>query len=139
MSPSARAAMSFTWSWPGTLILLAAVMFIMWTPVMPTADGLLFPVTSQIKFIDVKPVEGGLSVRMDFIKLRDCQYLGVAADREGIPIQFEPIAGDEPMTLPTGQRVSRPWFLGTEHLDGLRLRWAHRCSPFWITVTQGYP
>jgi hypothetical protein len=139
MSPSAKAAMRITWSWPGTIVLFVILTVVMLTPVMPTADGMFFPVTSKVEFLDIKPVEGGLSVRMKFNKLRDCEFLGVTIDREGVGIDFEPLIGGEPMTLPTGQRISRPWFIGTTNIDGIRLRWVHRCVIWWNTVTQGYP
>jgi hypothetical protein len=131
--------MLITWSWPGTIGLFVILAVVMLMPIMPTADGLLFPVTSKVEFVDIRPVEGGMSVRMKFNKLRDCEYLGVTIDRDGVGIDFEPISGGEPMTLPTGQRLSRPWFVGTGNLDGIRLRWVHRCVIWFNTVTQGYP
>lgn len=139
MSLSGNAAMRVTWSWPVTIILLVMGMLPLYGPLMPTIDGSLLPVTSKVQFVDVHPVEGGLSVRLQFKKLRDCEFLGVTADRDGVSVPFDPVAGGLPITLPTGDRVSRPWLLGTTDLDGIRIRWVHRCNVYYTTVTVGYP
>ena len=120
------------------VLIVLLVLPIVW-PLLPVLDGTLFPVTTKVQFIDVRPVDGGMSVRMQFVKKRDCQLIGQGVDREGIPIQFEPISGEEPITLPSGLRVSRPWFIGTDSLDGVRLIWVHRCSAWFTTITIGYP
>ena len=137
---TARRVIMVTWTWQVIAILFFLVMLPIWVPLMPVIEGTLFPVTGKVAFVDVHPVDGGLSVRLQFTKLRDCEYLGVAADRDGISVDFYPVAGGLPITLPTGDRLSRPWKIGTTNLEGVRLRWVHRCvSPFWTVWTIGYP
>lgn len=131
--------MEITWAWPTVILLLFFVLLPIYGPLMPVIEGQFLPVTSKVVFKNVTPVEGGLSVRMQFEKLRDCEFLGVTADRDGISVDFEPINGGLPITLPAGDRLSRPWLLGSTDLEGIRLRFTHRCGPWWITVTVGYP
>lgn len=127
------------WTWPGATTLLILVMVIIFWPLMPVLEGWAFPVTGKISFVDVVQTDGGLSARMKFNKFRDCEFLGVSADRDDVPIAMDPIHGGFPITLPTGQRLSRPWLIGTDSLEGIRVRWVHRCSPYWTTITMGYP
>lgn len=143
MPPAERRqfAVNFTWSWPAILTLLFFAMLPIWGPLMPPLEGALFPVTTKVKFVNVKAVEGGLVLRMSYVKLRDCQILGVSMDKNGVPIEFEPVAGsvDVLTTRGTGSQISREWFVGTDDVSDVRLRWAHRCNPFWIVVTIAYP
>lgn len=139
MSPSASRAMQIAWSFPGTFLLFLLLLLPGFSSVIPTLEGSLFPVTSKVEFVQITPVDGGLTARMKFTKYRDCEFLGVAADRDGISVSFEPVAGELPLTLPTGERLSRPWALGSPDFKGIRLRWVHRCNPYWTTVTVGYP
>lgn len=139
MSPSQRNAVRLTWAWPSVVLLLFFALLPVYGPIMPAIEGALLPVTSKVMFKDIMPVERGLAVRMQFTKLRDCEYLGVTADRDGRSVDFEPIAGGPPITLPAGDRLSRPWRIGVTDLEGIRLRWVHRCGPWWTTVTVGYP
>lgn len=134
-----RRVISATWSWPITVALLVLLMASIFGPLLPVLEGTFFPVTSKVEFVDPQAVQDGLIVRMKFTKYRDCEYLGVAADRDGISVDLEPVAGGLPITLPTGERLSRPWKIGTTDLKGVRLRWVHRCNPFFTTVTIGYP
>ena len=127
------------WTWPGATIVLMLLMLPIYGPMIPVVEGGLFPVTGKVEFIEVHPVEGGVSVRMKYTKLRDCEFIGVALDDNGFPVTFDPVAGGAPLTLPTGDRLSRPWLVGADTVDGLRLRWVHRCNPFWTTITVGYP
>jgi len=122
-----------------TMLLLA--MIPIWGPLLPPLEGQLLPVTSKVKFIEQMPVEGGLNVRMSYQKLRDCQILGVSMDKNGVPIEFEPVVGsiDTLVTRGTGPQISRLWFVGNDNVDDVRLRWIHRCGPWWTTVTVAYP
>jgi len=141
MSPSAKAMMWVTWSWPGTIALLFLILFPIYAPLLPVIEGQLLPVTGKIEFVDEGLSADGKSttLRMKFEKLRDCEYLGVTADQSNGPLDFAPVSGSTPITVATGERISQLWRIGTSHLDGVRIRWAHRCNPYWITVTVGYP
>ena len=142
MSPSAKAALSITWTWPTMVLLLILGMTPLVAPMMPQIDGHLFPVTSKVQFVNVKEVEGGLTVQMQYEKLRDCEYLGTTlTSSDGLPIPFAPAAvnASQPDTKATGQQLSRRWLVGASSLEGVRLRWVHRCQPFWITITDAYP
>ena len=46
---------------------------------------------------------------------------------------------DNLVTRGTGPQISRLWFAGTDDLTHVRLRFVHRCSPFWTTVTIAFP
>jgi hypothetical protein len=143
MSPHERRqfAVNFTWSWPAVLVLLVLAMLPIWGPLLPPLEGAIAPVTSKVTFIQQTPAEGGMTVRMSYTKLRDCEILGVSLDRNGVPIEFVPISGsvDTLVTRGTGPQISRQWFIGSDNLDGLRLRWIHRCNPLFTTITIAYP
>ena len=132
---------SVTWTWPVIIGLLILAMVPIWGPLMPPLEGQLLPVTTKVKFINTRPIEGGTILRMSYEKLRDCQILGVSMDKNGVPIEFEPVAGslDVLTTRGTGPQISREWFAGTDKLDDVRLRWVHRCSWLWTTVTIAFP
>jgi hypothetical protein len=139
--PSHKLALDLTWSWPVTLLLLFVALLPVYGPLMPPLEGQLLPVTTKVRFVNVTPAEGGLRVRMSYLKLRDCQIIGVSMDKNSVPIEFEPVAGsvDTLSTRGTGPQISREWFAGTEDLDSVRLRWIHRCGPWWTTVTLAFP
>jgi hypothetical protein len=127
------------WSPLGLVIILLVGMIPVYWPLLPVLSGTLFPVTSKVEFVDVHEVDGGLSVRLKFEKRLDCAYVGAVVDENGLPIDFYPMSGGTPISLPTGERVSRPWFVGATDLKDIRLRWVHSCNPFFQTVTVGYP
>ena len=143
MSPHERRqlAINVTWTWPMVIILLVLSMLPAWGPLLPPLEGAILPVTTKVKFINVKPVDGGLAVRMSYQKLRDCQILGVSMDKNNVPIEFEPLVGsvDTLVTKGTGPQISREWFVGVDSVVGIRLRWIHRCGPWWTTVTVAFP
>lgn len=110
-------------------------------PLLGPIEGYLAPVTSKVTFVDVREFEGGTVLRMSYTKLRNCEIVGVSLDRFGAAIRFEPVA-DSKATLTTrgtGPQISREWFVDAKSLDGLRLRWFHRCSPLYVTETVAYP
>lgn len=143
MSPHERRllAVNVTWTWPTILLLLTLAMLPVWGPLMPPLEGMIAPVTSKVSFINAAPVEGGFTARMSYTKNRDCEIIGVSMDKNGVPVEFEPVAGslDALVTRGTGPQISRLWFIGNDDLNGLRLRWTHRCHPLWIVVTVAYP
>lgn len=141
MSRASNFVLSVTWSWPITLLLLFFAMLPIWGPLMPPLDGMVWPVTDKVRFTNQVAVDGGLNVRMAYNKLRDCQIIGVSMDNNGVPVDFEPVAGsiDTLSTRGTGPQISRLWFAGTDDLKGVRLRWIHRCNPLWETVTVAFP
>lgn len=127
------------WGWPVVVLLLFFALLPVYAPLMPSLEGAIRPVTSKIDFVDVKPYEDGLSLRMHYFKLQDCVYRSASADKDGVFVSFVPIAGGEPATYPTGERLSQPWKIGTTNLGDIRIRWVHECHPYWDTVTIGYP
>ena len=139
MSPLDRAIMRATWSWPSITLLLIVALFPFYGSQFPRFDGWLFPVTGKMTFSDVRPADGGVTVRLSYTKLRDCEYLGASMDHEGVSVDFYPVDGGVPTTLATGQHVSRPWFIGSPTVDGLHLRFVHRCNPLYTTVSDVYP
>lgn len=143
MSPHERRqfTINFTWSWPVMIVLLILAMLPIYGPLIPPIEGAIAPVTSKVTFIQQTPAEGGLTARMSYTKLRDCEIIGVSMDKNGVPIEFEPVVGstDNLSTRGTGPQISRLWFAGTDDLSGVRLRWYHRCNPFWIAVTVAFP
>lgn len=141
MSPTVRFAVQFTWTWPVTIILLIIAMIPVYGPLMPPIDGALWPVTSKVTFIEQRATEGGVIIRMRYVKNRDCELAGLALDRHGVPIEMDPVQNSENRltTRGTGLQVSREWFIAADSLDDMRLRFIHRCNPLWLTVTVAYP
>jgi hypothetical protein len=143
MSPheSRQFALSVTWTWPVVVSLLILAMLPVWGPLIPPLEGMIAPVTTKVTFIDQTPVEGGLNVRMAYVKMRDCEIIGVSLDKNGVPIEFSPVSGstDKLLTKGTGPQISRVWFVGNDSTNGLRLRFVHRCTPLWTVVTIAYP
>lgn len=123
------------------IALLITAMIPIYGPLIPPIEGALWPVTTKVAFIDARPVDGGMAVRMSYTKLRDCEIIGVSMDRKTIPVEFDPIDGSTAKltTRGTGPQISREWFVGSDSLDDLRLRFIHRCNPLWLTVTVAYP
>lgn len=141
MSPGAKFAINVTWRWPVVITMLVFAMLPVWGPLMPPLEGAVMPVTSKVSFTAVTPVEGGMTVRMNYTKNRNCEIIGVSMDRTGVPIEFDPVSGstDNLITRGTGPQISRLWFIGNDDMDGLRLRFLHRCHMLWTTVTVVYP
>lgn len=143
MSPLERRqlAIHVTWTWPAVIVLFVLAMLPIYGPLLPPLEGAVWPVTSKVSFVNAAPTEGGLTARMSYTKLRDCEIIGVSLDRNGVPIEFEPVAGslEALTTRGTGPQISRQWFIGADSTDGLRLRFIHRCSPWWMTVTIAFP
>jgi hypothetical protein len=133
--------LSVAWTWPAIISMLVFAMIPIWGPLLPPLEGQLLPVTSKVRFVNVVEVEGGLRTRMSYTKLRDCQILGVSMDRNGLPVEFEPVVGstESLVTRGTGPQISREWFVGASKLDDVRLRWIHRCNPLWTVVTVAFP
>lgn len=136
-------AISVAWTWPVVIVLLIFAMVPIWAPIIPPLAGLIAPVTGKVTFIEQTPVEGGLTTRMSYYKNLDCELLsgGVSVDRDGVPVLFEPVNGSLKtlVTKGTGPQISQLWFLGDSSTEGLRLRWIHRCNPYFLTVTVAYP
>lgn len=143
MSPHERRqfAVNFTWSWPAVFVMLILAMLPVWGPLLPPIEGHVWPVTSKVSFVSVEPADGGFVTRMSYSKLRDCEILGVSMDKNGVPVEFEPINGsvDILLTRGTGPQISRQWFVGSDDTKSLRLRFVHRCNPLFTTVTVAYP
>lgn len=142
MSLASRFALNVTWTWPVMIALLMLALLPIYGPLMPGIEGRFLPVTTKIEFLNMTPVQGGIAAQMKYVKTRECEYLGTTADNimSGEPIDFYPYLGAQPVgTWATGQHISRPWFIGAPSLDGVRIRWLHRCSPLWLTVTQAFP
>ena len=78
---------------------------------------------------------------MRYVKNRDCEIVGLALDRHGVPIEMDPVQNSKNRltTRGTGLQVSREWFIAADSLDDMRLRFIHRCNPLWLTVTVAYP
>lgn len=141
MSPQAKFALDITWTWPVTILLLIVALLPLYGPLMPPIEGTIAPVTSKVTWVSVRPAEGGLIARMSYVKHRDCEIVGVSLDKNGVPVEFEPVAGstDNLTTRGTGPQISREWFIGTDDLHDLRLRFVHRCNPLWLVVTVAFP
>lgn len=139
---SKQFALTVTWSWPVVVVMFVFLALPVFGPLMPAIEGGVWPVTGKITFINQTPVQGGIAAQMSYTKDRDCQFLGVSADNlmSGEAVDFHPYLGDIPVgTWATGSHISRPWFIGAPNTDGLRVRWVHRCSLLWLTVTQAFP
>ena len=122
-------------------MLFLFAMLPVWGPLIPPIEGAVWPVTSKVTFVDQTAVSGGLKARMSFTKLRNCEIVGLSLDKNNVPIEFEPITGyiGSLVTRGTGPQITRFWFIGADSIDGMRLRFIHRCNPLWTTVTVVFP
>lgn len=107
-------------------------------------EDLIFPVVTRSVVDSVEQTDEGLLVTHEFVKLRNCDYVGVSwydAQRERISIVFPEEDSRLPTSRPTGpQHIKRPWLLrGITSLDGTRAVVSHRCHPLWLTHTEFWP
>lgn len=127
-------------SWPVIIMLFFLAMVPIWTPLAGEIEGYLLPVTSKVTWENITPdADGGVTLRMEFKKLRSCQFLGATMDRDGVAIEFHPIDNSTIFTIAPVTVLTPLWHAQTTDLSGVRLRFAYRCNPFWVTISTVYP
>ncbi len=110
----------------------------------PWVETQLFPVTSKVTIHDLKEVPGGLTFRFSYRKLRNCELVTTALMIGDVQRVFRVVpgqdeAGDNQRREP-GVQLSRLWFADIPALEGVEIRFIHRCVPTpWLSVTRVYP
>jgi hypothetical protein len=114
----------------------------LWGPQMSTWEGMILPVTTKVDWVDVTPAADGVEFRFAYSKLRSCEFVNVVMeDAKGREVTLDLVdrLAPPPSTRLIGKQVSRLWHADIPTLDGVKLFFVHRCSPLWLTVTQGAP
>lgn len=127
--------------------LLAAVTlgFIIWT-FGPRIETAFFPVTSEIYDVEFATLPNGrTAIQYKFDKFRgECEFVAwvaFAGQRSGLNIPLLPRRlndTDEIVRFPTGEARGRPWsFAASEDTlrTDTRMKFVHRCHPFWLSTT----
>ncbi len=125
---------------------LLALVFLIAIPVLwplgAEIEGKLLPVTKRLSVESVTPDEGGVSFYVNFDKVRQCKYIGIAwyLGDNRLVLELEPDNHLAPPTRPTGGQYIGPWrLLGVNTLKGTHAFVFHRCHFLWQTVTPFYP
>jgi hypothetical protein len=132
-----------SWSIPSIAIILTVGAIALFGPWLGQVEGIVAPVTGKVRILN--PQEdgaGNTQFRMQFEKLRSCELIGVTVRRRGVAVPAGPVANQPASagTLTVGPRASQLWLVpGSMPLDDLSISWAHRCSVFWVTITDVYP
>ncbi|GGE18015.1 hypothetical protein GCM10011390_41480 [Aureimonas endophytica] len=117
----------------------------------PALETRYFPVVSKLHITEVDPVSKGISlVRVEFGKLRDCEYLGIAwyvGPEAGAfeRVSMVPIRDQDDTSAPSrpvGVHRAGPWrvTIDAEQVRGKSyVKAYHRCHPFWVTTSDFYP
>jgi hypothetical protein len=106
---------------------------------------------SKLRILAIEPTpDGQTKIIVAFRKLRDCEYLGLSWFVGNRPDDFERVSvvlmrqpGDTSSpNRPIGFQKAGPWLLGMSPTDVTAhsfAQLAHRCHPFWTTITEFYP
>jgi hypothetical protein len=117
----------------------------------PNVETFLWPVTEKLRILSIGADNRNRSILMvEFRKLRDCEYLGIAwfrGSRTGgfirVPIELRREQDDASSpNRPVGVQQSGPWVVAVpphEIEDNSFAVLYHRCNPFWVTTTDFYP
>lgn len=123
---------------------IRAVFFLFWAlimaipvygPFMGGLEGRFFPVTGNVVMKTLRHVDGGLIISYSFTKYRQCEFVGMSAEKKNNQIAFFPLHRTYTHGVGEGQD-SGLWHLGAIGLDGVSLFMIHRCTPMWLTITK---
>lgn len=132
------------------IVMFISGVFIFYT-VGPSIETRFFPVVSKLQILSIKAVDADhTEIRAGFRKLRNCEYLGIAwyvgtrpddIERVAVAVMRDRNDTSDP-NRPVGYHKAGPWIV-TLPLDDVEKRsfaqLAHRCHPFWTTITEFYP
>lgn len=109
----------------------------------PYIETRFFPVVRGTMILNEERVKGGVSFFVQFTKVRQCEFLGLAwyVGQVRVPINFAPTAKNSPRTRPTGDQFTGPWLVVTRKtsVKGNTAYAYHRCHPLWVTISEFYP
>lgn len=117
----------------------------------PLVESKFFPVLEKLEITSVMPTgEETSNVYVEFTKLRECAYVGVAwfeGRRSGgfHRVLFVAQRNKEDSSSPNrplGKQTAGPWLVGIKAEDVKTNSFVdifHQCHPFWVTKTQWYP
>lgn len=117
----------------------------------PALETKYWPVVSKLRIISTEETpEGFIKLRVQFTKLRACEYIGLAWYVGERPDNFERVAVSvmrDPHDVgspnrPLGTQKAGPWIVAISSADFYSNSFAqlqHRCHPFWTTTTEFYP
>lgn len=121
----------------------------------PAIEARYFPVATKLSITRMISVPSGTQVdAANFVKLRDCEFLGISWFTRRPNGSLEQVAvvplnlvraKDLDMTVftrPEGHNVVGPWLISLPLRDVIYFSFArihHRCHSFWTTVTDFYP
>lgn len=122
---------------------------------IPPYETKNFPVLVGFGIISVAPGEvvGSTRIKVQFTKIRKCEYIGTYWYHQPPDGAFEPAtldlrpAGEKfpIVTRPLGKQIDGPWDVGLSSYELLHHSFSevkHRCYPlipFWITTTRMFP
>lgn len=136
----------------GTAIIVFFTGVTIWS-VGPSIEARFLPVATKLNVHQMVSDPAGTKIESaSFVKLRDCQFHGIAwfhilggnqvVQVPVISMQQQPGALPGFYNRPTGSNVVGPWFIGLKLREVVYHSFArveHRCHPFWITNTPFYP
>jgi len=117
----------------------------------PGLETKYWPVVSKLQVLTEEVFDGNsVKIRVQFTKLRDCDYIGMAwyvgvrpddFERVAVQLMREPGDAGSP-NRPLGTQRSGPWILAMTQEEFRYTSFArleHRCHPFWTSITDFYP
>jgi len=117
----------------------------------PRLETEWWPVVGKLKINSMEtPRPGWTLIRVNFEKLRDCEYVGLSwyvgqrpdnFERIAVSVQRDPEDTGSP-NRPLGLQRAGPWLVAVDTKEFTRGTFAqlqHRCHPFWISTTDFYP
>lgn len=133
-------------------VVSAIVLIFLVLTVGPKVEGRIFPVVGKLHItaMSYDPIEKRTVLQVEFNKIRDCEYLGLAwfvrlstDSFERVPVEIRRASTDKSSpNRPTGLQRSGPWLVNLDP-ETLKNRsfalLSHRCNPFWVTTTEFYP
>lgn len=130
---------------------VALCVSLMFFIVGPLTESRYYPVVAKLEIMDIVDIGDNKSdVSVYFIKLRDCDYLGLVWNRlepngalERVDIAAKRTPGlASSLNRSTGPTIAGPWEVDMPHTQVRDLSVVevfHRCHPFWTTRTPFYP
>ncbi|MCV3271140.1 hypothetical protein [Roseobacter sinensis] len=107
----------------------------------PYLESRYFPVVRDTRIMNEETVPGGVSFFVQFRKVRQCKFEGLAwyVGDVRVPVDFEPTAETMPRSRPMGGQYAGPWYVpGLPGTRGTHAYAYHRCHPLWETITRFY-
>lgn len=86
--------------------------------------------------------DGGVSVKLSYTKVRDCEFLGISWYRGPVRLIVDDSVDKNfmPRSSLPGPVVRGPWVVqGIEMLEGTRAAIWHKCHPLWPLYNRLYP